>query len=49
MQGSIDQVEELIFFDTKEELQHWDDQIQAICTQVNNIVDTCASKGIEAL
>ncbi|MCJ1422625.1 hypothetical protein MMC29_000505 [Sticta canariensis] len=46
-QGSIDQVEGMIRFDAhSEELLHWDDQIQSICTQLNGILDGCAARGI---
>lgn len=50
LQGSIDQVDDLIYFDTKaKELQQWDNQIQAICSQVNQIMENCIAKNIEAI
>ena len=49
-QGSIDQVDNLIYFDTNaKELQHWDNQIQAVCSQINQIMEHCVAKKIEAV
>ncbi|KAK9863293.1 hypothetical protein WJX84_010863 [Apatococcus fuscideae] len=45
LQGSIDQVEGLIRFDTaSEQLLQWDEQIQKVCNQLNGIADTIISK-----
>ncbi len=45
MQGCIDQVDSLIYFDTdSKELQQWDNQIQSVCTQLNQIMDTFTAR-----
>jgi len=45
LQGCIDQVDSLIYFDTdSKELQQWDNQIQSVCTQLNQIMDTYTSR-----
>jgi len=49
LQGCIDQVDGLIYFDTDaKELQQWDNQIQSVCTQLNQIMDTFAARSIQA-
>jgi hypothetical protein len=49
LQGCIDQVDSLIYFDAEaKELQQWDDQIQSVCTQLNQIMDTFAARSIQA-
>jgi hypothetical protein len=48
-QGTIDQVEGLIYFDDKlEPLLQWDLQIQAVCGKVNDIIDAMGKAGIKA-
>ena len=45
MQATIDQVDGLIFFDgSSEQLLQWDTQIQAVCNQLNVIVEDLISK-----
>lgn len=45
LQGSIDQVDGLIRFDTaSEQLLQWDEQIQKVCNQLNGIADHIISK-----
>lgn len=49
LQGSIDQVDGMIRFDAhSEELLHWDDQIQSICNQLNNILEGTVARNIQA-
>lgn len=40
--GRIDQIESIVHFNSSNVLQTWDDQIQSLCGQVNNIVDKIA-------
>lgn len=47
LKGCIDQVDAVIYFNETEPLLQWDAQIQAICEQVNNIVDAAADAGIQ--
>lgn len=48
LQGLIDQVEGLIYFDVdSRELQQWDAQVHSLCSQLNNITDYAAAKAIE--
>eukprot|EP01103_Thecamoeba_quadrilineata_P005030 TRINITY_DN14886_c0_g1_i1.p1 TRINITY_DN14886_c0_g1~~TRINITY_DN14886_c0_g1_i1.p1 ORF type:complete len:411 (-),score=95.94 TRINITY_DN14886_c0_g1_i1:140-1207(-) len=45
MKGRIDQIERLIFFENdNESLSHWDSRIENVCSSVNNILETIASK-----
>lgn len=45
LQATIDQVEGLIFFDSSsQQLLQWDLQIQAVCNQLNVIVEDLVSK-----
>ncbi len=47
LQGSIDQVESLIYFDDAvEPLMQWDRQIQSVCNKVNDIIDAMGAHGI---
>jgi CSN4/RPN5/eIF3a helix turn helix domain len=48
LQGSIDQVDALLRFDSSsEQLLQWDSQIQSMCNQLNGIIDRMADKGIK--
>ena len=47
MQATIDQVDGLIIFDgSSEQLLQWDTQIQAVCNQLNMIVEDLVSKDV---
>lgn len=47
MQGSIDQVDGLLRFETDAEgLQQWDEQIGLVCNRLNTILETAAAKGL---
>ncbi|KAK3234883.1 hypothetical protein CYMTET_54889 [Cymbomonas tetramitiformis] len=47
MQGSIDQVDGIIYFaNDVEELAQWDTQIQSVCLSVNSIVDDMVKKQV---
>lgn len=47
VQGSIDQVDGLLHFETDAEgLKQWDEQIASVCTQLNNILDSAADRGL---
>jgi len=39
MQGRIDQIESTVHFESRQVLQGWDEQIQSVCGQVNNIIE----------
>ena len=39
MKGYIDQIEEIVYFESRQSLPTWDTQIQSICLEVNSIVD----------
>ena len=39
MPGRIDQIESTVHFESRQVLQGWDEQIQSVCGQVNNIID----------
>jgi len=39
LQGHIDQIDSIVFFETREVLDSWDKQIQHLCFQVNTIID----------
>lgn len=39
MQGHIDQIDAIVHFNSNKILESWDGQIQALCWQVNNIID----------
>lgn len=39
MSGSIDQIASIVHFETREVLPTFDEQIQSICFQVNNIIE----------
>lgn len=48
LQGSIDQVQRVIYFNDKvEPLLQWDRQIEGLCGQLNDIIDTVAKLGIK--
>jgi COP9 signalosome complex subunit 4 len=47
VQGSIDQVDGLLHFETDMEgLKQWDEQIASVCNQLNNILDSAADRGL---
>lgn len=47
VQATIDQVDGLIFFDgSSEQLLQWDTQIQAVCNQLNVIVEDLISNDV---
>ncbi len=47
LQGSIDQVDGLLRFETDSEgLQQWDEQIGLVCNRLNTILETAAGKGL---
>ena len=47
VQGSIDQVDGLLRFETDAEgLQQWDEQIGLVCNRLNTILETAAAKGL---
>ncbi|KAK2705791.1 COP9 signalosome complex subunit 4-like [Artemia franciscana] len=39
MNGSIDQIDSVVYFERKKTLPTWDKQIQRLCDQVNKVVD----------
>nr|CAB3232900.1 COP9 signalosome subunit 4 [Phallusia mammillata] len=39
MKGYIDQIDGIVYFEKRETLPTWDNQIQALCLEVNSIVD----------
>ena len=47
LQGSIDQVDGLLRFETDAEgLQQWDEQIGLVCNRLNTVLETAAAKGL---
>jgi COP9 signalosome complex subunit 4 len=42
MKGHIDQIDSTVHFETSDVLEAWDKQIQALCFQVNSIIDKIA-------
>ena len=47
LQGSIDQVDGLLCFETDAEgLQQWDEQIGLVCNQLNTILESAAAQGL---
>ncbi len=47
MQGSVDQVDGLLCFETDTEgLQQWDEQIGLVCNRLNTILESAAAKGL---
>ncbi|BDA48473.1 COP9 signalosome complex subunit 4 [Coccomyxa sp. Obi] len=47
LQGSIDQVDGLLHFETDTEgLKQWDEQIASVCNQLNSILDSAAERGL---
>ena len=47
LQGSVDQVDGLLCFETDTEgLQQWDEQIGLVCNRLNTILETAAAKGL---
>ncbi|XP_014207002.1 COP9 signalosome complex subunit 4 [Copidosoma floridanum] len=42
MNGSIDQIDSIVHFETRESLPTWDKHIQSICYQVNQIIEKIA-------
>jgi len=40
LQGSIDQIDEIVYFEQRETLPMWDTQIHSLCSEVNAIVDS---------
>ncbi|EIE27709.1 hypothetical protein COCSUDRAFT_45959 [Coccomyxa subellipsoidea C-169] len=47
LQGSIDQVDGLLHFDSDTEgLKQWDEQIASVCNQLNSILDSAADRGL---
>lgn len=47
LQGTIDQVDGLIAFDSEgERMLQWDDQIQSVCQSLNSILDGAAARGL---
>ena len=47
MQGSVDQVDGLLCFETDAEgLQQWDEQIGLVCNRLNTILESAAAKGL---
>ncbi|XP_057375588.1 COP9 signalosome complex subunit 4-like isoform X2 [Daphnia carinata] len=39
MNGSVDQIDSIVHFESREVLPAWDRQIQSLCYQVNNIIE----------
>ncbi|XP_022087433.1 COP9 signalosome complex subunit 4-like [Acanthaster planci] len=39
MNGSIDQIDSIVHFESRETLPQWDKQIQSLCFQVNSIIE----------
>lgn len=47
LQGSIDQVDGLLRFETDAEgLMQWDEQIGLVCNRLTTILETAAAKGL---
>jgi len=47
LQGSIDQVDGLLCFETDAEgLQQWDEQIGLVCNRLNTILESAAAQGL---
>jgi len=44
LKGHIDQIDGTVFFEHRESLPMWDDQIQALCLEVNAVVDKISSQ-----
>lgn len=44
MQGSIDQIDKLIYFQQRQAVETWDSRIQAACLQVTDIVEVLTQK-----
>ena len=49
MQGSIDQLDRLIYFQQGQAVETWDHRIQAACLQVTDIIEHLAAKHPEYL
>ena len=47
MSGFIDQIDSILHFDRKEVLPEFDQQIQSLCFQVNNVIDKISQKESE--
>ncbi|XP_022911648.1 COP9 signalosome complex subunit 4 [Onthophagus taurus] len=39
MNGYIDQIDSIVYFETRETLPQWDKQIQSLCYQVNSVIE----------
>jgi len=39
MKGYIDQIDGIVYFETRDSLPAWDNQIQSVCVEVNSLVD----------
>lgn len=44
LKGHIDQIDGTVFFEHRESLPMWDEQIQSLCLEVNAVVDKISSK-----
>ena len=47
MNGCIDQIDAIVYFEAREALPSWDKQIQSLCLQVNNIIEKIGQQAPE--
>ena len=43
MQGSINQIDSIVHFESRDVLRTWDNQIQSLCYKVNGILEMIGS------